>query len=84
MKDMLNLRDFMADETSVGEWSGQEKLAAEQVNRIYQALYDAAPDDIEHEFLAGILSHVWDQWGSEEGLLTITDSQIQEYVSKYF
>ena len=84
MKDMLNLRDFMADDTTVGDWEGQEDLAAQQVNRIYQALYDAAPDDIEPEELAGVLKHVWDQWGSEEDLLTITDRQIQEYVSKYF
>ena len=84
MKDMLNLRDYLANDTTVGEWDGKEELAADQVNRIYQALYDAAPSDIEPEELAGVLSHVWDHWGSEEGLLTLTDEQIQEYVSKYF
>jgi hypothetical protein len=63
---MLNLQTFLADDTTVGNWGGQEDLAAEQVNRIIQALYDAASDDIEEEELADVLGRVWDQWGGEE------------------
>lgn len=84
MKEMLNLRDFLADDATVGDWNGQEELAAQQVNRITQDLYDAAPDNIEPEELAGVLHQIWDYWGSEDDLLTITNQKIQNYVSKYF
>ena len=43
MKNMVNLRDYLATEHSVGDWQGQEKLVADNVNRLYQAVYGAAP-----------------------------------------
>lgn len=83
-KEMFNLNSVLADSGSVGDWDGQEELAAEQVNRIYQALYDAAPDNIEPDELARIMQYVWDDWGSNEDLLEITDEQIEKYVSGKF
>lgn len=57
-------------------------LAAENVNKIYQAIYAAAPEDIDDTTLYEIMHSVWDDWGSEEELLTITDEQIHEYVQR--
>jgi hypothetical protein len=82
MKSMYNLNNVLATAESVGEWDGQEELAAENVNKIYQAIYAAAPEDIDDTTLYEIMHSVWDDWGSEEELLTITDEQIQEYVQR--
>jgi hypothetical protein len=82
MKSMYNLNNVLATAESVGEWDGQEELAAENVNKIYYATYNAAPEEINDTTLHEIMHSVWDDWGSEEELLTITDEQIHEYVER--
>lgn len=84
LKEMYNLNAALATTESVGEWDGQEELAAENVNRIYTAIYKAAPNDTDTDTLAEIMHRVWDEWGSEEKLLTLTDEDVEKYVSKVF
>ena len=79
---MTTLNQVKATANSVGEWGGQEQLAADNVNRIYKAIFDAVDADYDQNRLAQIIHDVWDDWGSEESLLTITDNEIAGYVAK--
>ncbi|MEF3075183.1 hypothetical protein V2P20_09110 [Methylobacter sp. Wu1] len=67
---------------SVGDWNGQEELAASNINRIYDAIYAAVDDDYDTDKLAQIIHDVWDDYGSDEKLLTITDNEIEGYVER--
>jgi hypothetical protein len=85
MKNMVNLRDYLATEHSVGDWQGQEKLVADNVNRLYQAVYGAAPAAINEYSLRNVLWDLWDEWGSDDsGLLSLTEEQITTYVATIF
>jgi hypothetical protein len=79
-KEMFNMNAVRATNDSVGEWDGQEELAADNFNRIQDALYEAAPDEYNDDKLHMLMKSAWDHWGSEAELLTITDKQINEYV----
>ena len=83
-KEMFNLRSVLAARDSVGEWEGREEEAANAVNMIYEALYEAAPEDIEERVLADIMHNVWDLWGSEESLPDITEEDVRRYVARVF
>jgi hypothetical protein len=72
---------FAASDT-VGDWDGQEQLAADNYNRILKALYAAIPSDTPDTIQHEIFKKAWDDWGSDSGLLTITDYEITEYVSE--
>lgn len=82
-KEMFDMKSVRATSDSVGEWDGQEELAAENINRIQDAAYEAAPNEYDDDRLYGIMSTIWDVWGSKEDLLTITDEQISEFVGRY-
>lgn len=84
MKQTFNLKSVLATRDSVGEWEGREEEAANAVNMIYEALYEAAPDDIDETVLADIMHNVWDLWGSEESLPDITEEDVQKYVKRVF
>ena len=62
---------------SVGDWGGQEELAARNFDRIIDAINTADPD------LCNVLcKYAWNDWGSDKQLLTITDREIAEYVTQ--
>ena len=82
-KELFNMASVRATSDSVGEWDGQEKLAAENINRIQDAAYEAAPDESDDDVLHELMKLIWDKWGSEEDLITITDEQISEFVERY-
>jgi hypothetical protein len=71
-----------ATASSVGDWGGQEELAAKNINRIYDAIYAAVDDDYDTDKLAQIIHDVWDDYGSDENLLTISDNEISGYVER--
>ena len=79
-KSMWNRNSVRATRDSVGDWDGQEDLAAQQINRIYDALYEAAPDEYNDDQLSELMHCAWDVWGSEGKLLVITDDAIEAYV----
>lgn len=82
-KEMFNMNAVRATTDNVGEWDGQEQLAADNCNRIQDAMYDAAPDEYNDDQLHGLMKVIWDCWGSEEDLLTITDDQISKFVRRF-
>ena len=72
-----------ADETSVGDWAGDEALVAHNFNRILDAIA-AHLDDNDAETMQDLGHYAWDVWGSREELLTITDAQVAEWVDTLF
>jgi len=81
-KEMFNINSVRATSESVGDWDGQEQLAADNFNKIQDALYDAAPDEYNDDQISELMKSAWNYWGSEEGLLTITDEHISKYVKE--
>ena len=74
------VKNQLATAGSVGDWEGREEEAAESVNRIYSALLEAAPTDIDEDRFTQILHDVWDDYGSEMNLLSLSDEEITGYV----
>lgn len=72
----------MTNEYEVGEWDGGESLAAVNVDRIYDELYIRFTENTSVDTRNFLIDRVWNDWGSDKKLLTITDEQIQEYVDK--
>lgn len=78
------VKSQLATAASVGDWEGREEEAAEAVNRIYIALLEAAPTDIDEDRFTQILHDVGADYGSEMNLLTLSDKEIAGYVGAVF
>ena len=70
----------LATNETVGNWEGQEELAAEQFNRILFAIYFIATDDSDEITMDDLKKDAWGYWGDNAGLLKLTNEQIVEYV----
>ncbi len=81
-KEMFN-PNYATSET-VGDWEGDEESAASQFNKIIDAIYEAAPDETYDTRLYEIVKYAWDDWGSNEELLTVTDVDIKVYAESWF
>lgn len=81
-KEMFNTNLLKVESDSMGEWNGNETLAAEKFEKIQRALFNACPDDYDDEKIIDLFQDAWDYWGSTENLLTISDNQIDEYVNE--
>ncbi len=75
--DLEKLREI----SMVGDWEGDEEIAAENFNKITRALYNAAPDNVTQEELEDIIARARDEWKDDQDLLTINDRQIERYVN---
>lgn len=85
MKTMVSLSGYLVTRRSVGDWKGQESLAAYNINRIYQAVYDAAPKEIDERTLRKTLLAVRNDWLIDDsGLLSLTDELIEAYAQAKF
>ncbi len=71
----------LASNETVGDWEGQEDLAAEQFNRILFALYFSAPDDTDDITMDDLKKDAWDYWGDNAELLELTNAQVTEYIN---
>ena len=84
----MNLSKYLVAVNDVGDWGGQEQLAADNLNRIYHALdLRICPIIIvgderqwDPRLYGEIMSHVWGDWMRRDTLLSITNEQIREYV----
>lgn len=85
MKNMVCLSGYLVTRRSVGDWKGQEMLAAYNLNRLYQAVYDAAPKGIDECTLRKTLLAVRTDWLIvDSGLLSMTNEQIEAYAQAKF
>lgn len=73
--------DFAVTPETVGNWEGDEELAAAQVNRIYDAIDRAVPEYLDPDSARALFGRVWDDWGYDLRLLDLTDEDIQQYAS---
>jgi hypothetical protein len=83
-KELFNLKSVLATSETVGNWGGQEGLAAEQFNKIIEAIYEVAPDNTYDSKLYEIIKYAWDDWGSKDELLAITEEEIKKYAESWF
>jgi hypothetical protein len=84
MKEMFDLNTVLATVDSVGHWNGREGDAANAVNRIYTALYEAAPDDLDPDSLSEMMRRVWDRFSSDQTLPDLSDADVEAYVKSEF
>lgn len=81
----MRATEIRATRESVGEWNGLEQTAADQANKIYDGITEKISrrgDDPYSDEFGEIYSRVWNDWGSEESLLTLTDTEIADYVER--
>lgn len=75
------MTNFYATTDSVGEWDGQEGLAASQFNVIVAEIIAIAGDDTDK--IADAVHYAWDEVGSEESLLTMGADDLKAIARKY-
>ena len=71
--------EYAVTKNSVGDWEGDEELAAEQVNRILQTIAQVLPINIHPSIARKIFDNVLNDWGYDLRLLDITDEDILRY-----
>lgn len=74
---------------SVGDWDGDEQLAADNFNLILEAIGNFLTEErIEtqyggnYDIVSDAAHWAWDDWGSDAKLLTITEDEITAYVQQ--
>lgn len=72
-------REYAVTPEMVGDWEGEEELAATQVNRIYEAIDRAVPEHLDSQSAHALFGRVWDDWGYDLRLLDLTDEDIWQY-----
>ena len=84
----MDLNKYLVDASNVGDWGGDEQLAADNLNRIYKALdlritpllIVGKEQQWDPELYDEIMSHVRDAWMNKDRLLKLTEEQIKNYV----
>ena len=79
METMTN--GILATNETVGNWEGQEELAAKQFNRILFAIYSIAPGDTDDITMDDLKKDAWNFWGDNAELLELTNAQVTEYIN---
>ncbi|GLS84632.1 hypothetical protein GCM10007894_26090 [Paraferrimonas haliotis] len=64
----------------IGDWEGEEELAADNLNRIYHSIYAKAADDVDPSALEMLLEAVWDYWQHNPGLTELDEDEIEAFV----
>lgn len=84
MKEVIQIHTYLMDASEVGEWEGQEALAAENINLLFHAVYDRADHDIEVTQLEQMLESVWPNWQYNPQLLELDDDMVYAFVDALF
>ncbi|MFI3245704.1 MAG: hypothetical protein R3Y10_04340 [Ferrimonas sp.] len=84
MKELIAIHTYLMDANEVGEWEGQEALAAENINTLLHAVYDQADKDIEVTQLEHMLDSVWPNWQYNPQLLELDDDMVDAFVEALF
>ncbi|WP_051201824.1 hypothetical protein [Ferrimonas senticii] len=84
MKEFIHIHSYLMEAHEVGEWEGQEALAAEHINQLFHAVYDRADSDIEVSQLEQMLESVWPNWQYNPQLLELDDDMIDAFVDALF
>ncbi|GAA4896224.1 hypothetical protein [Ferrimonas pelagia] len=84
MKEHVDIHTYLMEPSEVGEWEGEETLAAENLNRMYHAVYDKADDDVDTILLEEMLESIWLDWQHNPQLLELDDEMIDTFVEALF
>lgn len=85
---MMTLSKYLCNASTVGNWSGQEQRAADNLNRIYHALDESLfhilvmgdEKDYHPDIYDAVMSRVWDDWKNNPALLTLTNDAMEKYI----
>ncbi|SDJ70857.1 hypothetical protein SAMN04488540_11227 [Ferrimonas sediminum] len=84
MKELVTIHSYLVDAEGIGDWEGEEEIAADNLNRLYHAVYDAADDDMEPASLESMLDAIWPYWQHNPELVELDDDMIAGFVESLF
>ena len=67
---------------SIGDWEGEEELAAEQFNKILATLDKILPGNTSQDHIICLSEKIWEDWYGSLNILGLTCEQVYVY-SKY-
>ena len=76
---MRYLEQLAVTPETMGDWDGEEDLAAMQVNRILQAIDRVLPEDLDVGQVESIFYRVWSDWSYDLRLLDVNEQDIRRY-----
>ena len=85
---MITLSKYLCNASTVGDWTGQEQRAADNLNRIYHSLDECLfrilvmgdEKDYHPDIYDAVMSRVWGDWKSNPALLTLTNETMEKYI----
>ena len=80
MDPLIDIHEFLFEASEVGEWEGEESLAADNINRIYHALCDKVDAETDPAVLREMMEAVWPYWQHQPGLVQLDDETIEHFV----
>jgi len=81
MYEHLDINEFLFDITQVGEWEGEEEIAAENINRVYHRLFETVNEDTDLELFRDMLEAIWPYWQHQPGLVDLDDELIEHFIA---
>ena len=81
MYDIVDIHEFLFDANEVGQWEGEEELAAENINRIYHYLFQTIESTIDLDLFREMIDAIWPYWQYQPGLLEVDDELIAHFVT---
>jgi len=81
MYDIVDIHEFLFDASEVGEWEGEEELAADNINRIYHHLFATIEETIDLDLFREMIDAIWPYWQYQPGLLEVDDELIAHFVT---
>lgn len=81
MYDIVDIHEFLFDASEVGEWEGEEELAAENINRIYHYFFQTVDTTIDLSLFREMIEAIWPYWQYQPGLLEVDDEMIAHFVT---
>ncbi|NRA55380.1 MAG: hypothetical protein HRU23_14650 [Gammaproteobacteria bacterium] len=81
MYEHLDINEFLFDITQVGEWEGEEEIAAENINRVYHRLFETVNEDTGLELFRDMLEAIWPYWQHQPGLVDLDDELIEHFIA---
>jgi hypothetical protein len=81
MYDIVDIHEFLFDAGEVGEWEGEEELAAENINRIYHHFYVTVDPTTDLNLFREMIEAIWPYWQYQPGLLEVDEELIVHFVT---
>ncbi|GLP98073.1 hypothetical protein [Paraferrimonas sedimenticola] len=80
MKEFISIQSYLVSPLDIGDWDGEEDLAADILNRIYHTVYARADEDIDTGLLEELLEAVWSYWQHNPGLTELDEDEVDAFV----